>query len=285
MDIGIIGLGSMGSAMAKNIVAAGHRVHAWTRSGGSFDGVAMLGDPREVFDADAVLTMLSDDAAIRGVILDAEVLTSARPGLVHVVSSTISLAFARELASAHQAAGVGFVSAPVLGRPDVAARGELNVLVSGAPAAVERVRPLLEAISGRIWPLGEDAPAANAAKIACNMMIAMAIEAMAEAVVLTEANGVPSQSFFELILGTLFDSRPYRTYSANISAGTYEPGFKAALGLKDLRLAIQAASAANRTLPMLEATRARMQDAVNAGWGEQDWSAMAKFTIENGRAP
>ncbi|WP_077000557.1 NAD(P)-dependent oxidoreductase [Variovorax sp. KK3] len=285
MDIGIIGLGAMGSAMAKNIVAAGHRVNAWTRSGGSVVGVTMLGDPREVFDADAVLTMLSDDDAIRGVILDTEVLASARPGVVHVVSSTISLAFARELESAHQAAGVGFVSAPVLGRPDVAARGELNVLVSGAPAEVERVRPLLEAISRRIWPLGDDAPAANAAKIACNMMIAMAIEAMAEAVVLTEAQGVPRERFFELILGTLFDSRPYRTYSANISAGAYQPGFKAELGLKDLRLATQAASAANRTLPMLEATRARMQDAVDAGWGEQDWSAMAKFTIENGQAP
>ncbi|MBB3182421.1 NAD(P)-dependent oxidoreductase [Variovorax sp. Sphag1AA] len=285
MDIGIIGLGSMGSAMAKNLAAAGHRVRAWNRSGGCVEGVDMLGDPREAFNSDAVLTMLSDDAAIRDVILDAGLLASARPGLVHVVSSTISLAFARELACAHQAASVGFVSAPVLGRPDVAARGELNVLVSGAPEAIDRVRAPLEAISGRIWLLGDDAPAANAAKIACNMMIAMAIEAMAEAVVLTEANGVSRESFFELILGTLFNSRPYRTYSASISAGAYEPGFKAALGLKDLRLAVQAAGAADRTLPVLEATRARMEEAVNAGWGEQDWSAMAKFTIEGGRRP
>lgn len=285
MDIGIIGLGSMGSAMAKNLAAAGYRVRAWNRSGGRVEGVTMLGDPRDAFNADAVLTMLSDDAAIRGVILDAGLLASARPRLVHVVSSTISLAFARELACAHQSAGVGFVSAPVLGRPDVAARGELNVLVSGAPQAIDRARPLLEAISGRIWPLGDDAPAANAAKIACNMMIAMAIEAMAEAVVLTEANGVSRESFFELILGTLFNSRPYRSYSANISAGAYEPGFKAALGLKDLRLAVEAAGAADRMLPVLEATRGRMEEAVNAGWGEQDWSAMAKFTIEGGRRP
>jgi 3-hydroxyisobutyrate dehydrogenase-like beta-hydroxyacid dehydrogenase len=116
-------------------------------------------------------------------------------------------------------------------------------------------------------------------------MIAMAIEAMAEAVVLTEANGVPRARFFELMLGTLFDSRPYRTYSATIAAGTYAPGFKARLGLKDLRLASEAAGASARTLPMLEAARHRMEQAVQAGWGEQDWSAMARFTLEDGRQP
>lgn len=245
----------------------------------------MLGSPSEAFDADVVLTMLSDDAAIRSVILDADLLSAARPGLVHIVSSTISVAFARELVATHEKAGIGFVSAPVLGRPDVAARGELNVLAGGAPAAIDRVRPILEVIGGRIWPMGPEAPAANAAKIACNMMIAMAIEAMAEAVVLTEANGLPRDGFFELILGTLFGCRPYRTYSANISAGTYEPGFKAALGLKDLRLAKEAVGAAGRVLPMLDAAHARMGEAVDAGWSDLDWSAIAKFTIENGQHP
>lgn len=285
MDIGILGLGAMGTAMTKNLVAAGHQVRAWNRSGGAVEGVAMLPDPRDVFDADAVLTMLADDAAVRSVVLDAGLLAAARPGLVHVVSSTISLAFAQELIDAHAKAGIGFVSAPVLGRPDVATRGELNVLTGGATAAVDRVRPLLEAIGARVWPLGDHPPAANAAKIACNMMIAMAIEAMAEAVVLTEANGVPRPLFFELMLGTLFDCRPYRTYSATIAAGTYAPGFKARLGLKDLRLASEAASAAERTLPMLEVARQRMEQTVQAGWGEQDWSAMARFTLEDGRLP
>ena len=193
----------MGSAMARNLAAAGYQLRAWNRSGGSVEGVTMLGAPSEAFEADVVLTMLSDDAAIRSVILDADLLAAARPGLVHIVSSTISVAFAQELVAAHEKAGIGFVSAPVLGRPDVAARGELNVLAGGASAAIDRVRPLLEVIGGRIWPMGPEAPAANAAKIACNMMIAMAIEAMAEAVVLTEANGLPRDSFFELILGTV----------------------------------------------------------------------------------
>lgn len=288
MDIGLIGLGSMGSmgsAMAKNLVAAGHRVRAWNRSGGSVGGVTMLAAPSEAFDAEVVLTMLSDDAAIRNVILDANLLAAARPGLIHVVSSTISVAFARELVAAHDDAGIGFVSAPVLGRPDVAARGKLNVLVGGAPTAIDSVHPLLEVIGGRIWSMGPEAPAANAAKIACNMMIAMAIEAMAEAVVLTEANGLSRDSFFGLILGTLFGCRPYQTYSANISAETYEASFKAELGLKDLRLAREAATSASRVLPMLDAAHARMGEVVDAGWSDLDWSAVAKFTIENGKHP
>jgi len=282
MDIGIIGLGSMGSAMAKNLAAVGHRVRAWNRSGGVVEGVAMLDAPAEAFNADVTLTMLSDDAAIRSVILDTGLLAAARPGLVHIVSSTISVAFAHELVAVHERVGLDFVSAPVLGRPDVAAKGDLNILVGGATTAIERVRPILEAISARIWPIGDKAPSANAAKIACNMMIAMAIEAMAEAVVLTEANGLARDDFFELLLSTLFGSRSYQTYSANISAQTYDAGFKARLGLKDLRLAREAADAANRALPMLDAAHARMSETVDAGWGDLDWSAMARFTIENG---
>jgi 3-hydroxyisobutyrate dehydrogenase-like beta-hydroxyacid dehydrogenase len=283
MDIGIIGLGAMGSAMARNLAAAGHTVKAWNRSGGRVEGVTLVETPAEALQGDAVLTMLADDAAIRSVLLDSGVLGQAKPGLIHVGASTISVAFARELVEAHAAAGVRYVSAPVLGRPDVAARGELNILAGGAPADIDAVRPLLEVIGARIWDLGTEPPAANAAKVACNMMIAMAIEAMGEALALTEANGVGRDQFLELILGTLFGSRSYQVYSANIAKGDYEPGFKAVLGLKDLRLATEAAEAANRSLPMLRAVHARMTETVEAGLGEKDWSAMAEFTISGGK--
>ncbi|WP_246794893.1 NAD(P)-dependent oxidoreductase [Burkholderia perseverans] len=278
MRIGVIGLGAMGRAMARNLARAGHEVTAWNRSGGEVEGVTRVATPAGAFGSDVVLTMLSDDEAIRRNVLVPEVLAAARPGLVHVVSSTISVAFARELAGWHETAGLGYVSAPVLGRPDVAARGELNVLVGGRPEAVEVVRPLLEVIGGRLWDMGADAPTANAAKIACNMMITMAIEAMAEAVVLTDANGLPRERFFELILGTLFGSRSYQVYSANIAARRYAPGFKASLGLKDLRLASEAADAAGRALPMLAAVHARMAETVAAGLGDRDWSVMAEVT-------
>jgi 3-hydroxyisobutyrate dehydrogenase-like beta-hydroxyacid dehydrogenase len=280
MDIGMIGLGAMGQAMARNLVKAGHTVKAWNRSGGSVEGVTMVASPVDAFQGDAVLTMLSDDSAIRSVLLDPGVVKHAKPGLVHVVTSTISVAFARELVALHEALGVDYVSAPVLGRPDVAAKGELNVLAGGAPHALARLRPVFDAISKRVWNMGTDAPAANAAKIACNMMITMAIEAMAEAVVLTEANGLSRETFFDLILNTLFGSRSYQVYSANIAAGHYEPGFKASLGLKDLRLASEAAGEAGRSLPMLAAVHGQMAATVEAGMGERDWSAMAALTID-----
>jgi 3-hydroxyisobutyrate dehydrogenase-like beta-hydroxyacid dehydrogenase len=283
MDIGIIGLGAMGSAMARNLAAAGHSVKACNRSGGAIEGVTMVDTPAAALQGDALLTMLSDDAAIRSVLLDGDVLGQARQGLVHVGASTISVAFAHELVAAHAAAGIRYVSAPVLGRPDVAAKGELNILAAGAPADVDAVRPLLEVIGGRIWDLGIEPPAANAAKVACNMMIAMAIEAMGEALALTEANGVGRDQFLDLILGTLFGSRSYQVYSVNIAKGDYEPGFKAVLGLKDLRLATEAADAANRSLPMLRAVHARMTETVEAGLGDRDWSAMAEFTISGGK--
>ena len=281
MNIGMIGLGAMGRAMAKNLVAGGHRVTAWNRSGADVEGVTVAATPAEAFQADAVLTMLSDDDAIRKVLLDSGVLAGAKAPLVHVVASTISVAFSEELVRAHAEAGIGYVAAPVLGRPDVAAQGALNVLAGGAPAAVETVRPILDAIGGRVWDMGDHPPTANAAKIACNMMITMAIEAMAEAVVLTESNGLGRERFFELILGTLFGSRSYQVYSANIAAERYDPGFKATLGLKDLRLASEAAEAAGRALPMLQAVHGRMAETVDAGLGDRDWSIMADFTIRS----
>jgi 3-hydroxyisobutyrate dehydrogenase-like beta-hydroxyacid dehydrogenase len=241
----------------------------------------MVETPAMVLQADIALTMLSDDAAIRSVLLETKALLQAPGNLVHIVSSTISVAFAQELVEIHRALKIDYVAAPVLGRPDVAAQGQLEVLAAGNPAALETVRPVLEVIGKRIWDMGSEPPTAHAAKIACNMMITMAIEAMAEAVVLTESNGLVRERFFDLILNTLFGSRSYQVYSANIMHEKYEPGFKASLGLKDLNLAHAAAEQLGRRLPMLGAVRQQMAEAVNAGGGERDWSVMADFTIRS----
>ncbi|WP_267422506.1 NAD(P)-binding domain-containing protein [Methylobacterium sp. GC_Met_2] len=152
MRVSLIGLGHMGIAIARNLVAAGHAVSAWNRSPIAADqlGVHVLTSAAEAFQAEAVLTMLSDDAAIRATILDGGALQGAREGVVHVVMSTISVAFAEELAAHHAQAGLAYVSAPVLGRPDVAAKGELNVLAAGPRDAVERVRPLFDVLSKKV---------------------------------------------------------------------------------------------------------------------------------------
>ncbi|WP_343075799.1 NAD(P)-dependent oxidoreductase [Rhizobium lentis] len=285
MQIGFIGLGSMGSAMALNLVKAGHDVRAWNRSKVAQDsvrGVTLVELAGDAFQADVAFTMLSDDPAIREVILDAGLLASAQPGLTHVVTSTISVAFARELEQLHEEAGLGYVSAPVLGRPNVAASGQLNILAAGKADAVAAIEPLLAPLSKRVWRLGENPARANTAKLACNMMIAMAIEAMAESVVLTESVGLDRADFFELILGTLFSGRAYESYSVQITERSFEPGFKAKLALKDMRLATEASKEIGRTLPMLEAVREGLSKAVLAGLGDKDWSIMADMTVRGG---
>jgi 3-hydroxyisobutyrate dehydrogenase-like beta-hydroxyacid dehydrogenase len=221
--------------------------------------------------------MLSDDAAIRAVVLDGGLLKDAPKGLVHVGCSTISIAFAEELTVQHAEAGIGYVSAPVFGRPDVAEAAQLNVVVGGAESAIGKVAPLLAAVGKKTWVMGERPAQANAAKIAGNMMIGMAIGAMAEATLLSEGNGVAPKAFFELVLESLFGCRVYQSYSAKIVAEEYSPGFKMSLGLKDLRLATEAAERAGKRLPMLDTVRNQMTEAVQAGLGDKDWSALADF--------
>lgn len=279
MEYGLIGLGAMGRGIAGRLLAAGHSVKCWTRSGKTMPGVGAVNTPAEVFQSDAVLTMLSDDAAIREVVFAGDFFSQCRAGVIHIVSSTLSVAMSEQLTDYHREAGIGFIAAPVLGRPDVAARGELNILAAGHPDLIARAEPLFQAIGRKVWLLGDHPPAAHAAKIACNMMIAMTIEAIAEAVALTDVNGVPRDDFFELILGTLFGGRSYQVYSQLIAEGEYQPGFKATLGLKDLNLATEAATQLAAPLPMLSAVHQQMSRAIEDGGGERDWSIMADYTL------
>ena len=278
MQIGFIGLGKMGSAMAVNLARAGHQVHAWNRSpvdAAEVPGVTIVDSVAAALDTEVVFTMLADDAAIRSVLLDSGALDSARTGLIHIVAATISVAFSKALAADHAKRGLAYVAAPVFGRPDAAAAAQLNVVVAGPEDAVATIAPLLETLSTKVWPLGTDPAQANAAKIAGNMMITMAIEAMSEGVALAGDNGVAADTFLDLMTGTLFGARAYQSYAPKIVSGDFTPGFKMKLGLKDLRLATELADAAQITLPVLDAVRTRMGAAVDAGVGEQDWSGIA----------
>jgi 3-hydroxyisobutyrate dehydrogenase-like beta-hydroxyacid dehydrogenase len=279
MDVGFIGLGMMGRAMARNLAKAGHKVRAWNRSKAeASEGVEIVGAPAQAFDADATFTMLSDDAALRAVVLDSGVLAHARPGVVHIGSSTISVACAEELTTAHRAAGVAYVSAPVFGRPDAAEAAKLNVLAAGEPAAVEKVKPLLEVIGQRVWPMGAEPKSANAAKIGGNMMLGMAVGAMSEGAALARANGLDPKAFFELMLGTLFAGSPiYGIYAPKILSGDFEPGFKLRLALKDIGLAISAAGDESRHMKLLHAIKSEMDAALEAGLGEKDLSAVSAW--------
>jgi 3-hydroxyisobutyrate dehydrogenase-like beta-hydroxyacid dehydrogenase len=280
MDVGFIGLGRMGRAMARNLAKAGHQVHAWNRSAGhEVEGVTMVSSPSDAFQADVVFTMLSDDPAIREVLIVPNVLRSARKGVVHVVTSTISVAFAEELTALHAKAGVAYLSAPVFGRPDVAEAAQLNIVAAGDPAAIDKVRPLFDVIGRKTFVMGHEPKQANATKVAGNMMIAMAMEAMAEGIAITRSNGVEPGAFIDLMLQTLFGGRVYEGYGPRIVKGDFEAGFIMRLGLKDLRLATEAVEKTGKPLPMLEAVRTQMTAAVEAGMGEKDWLAIADYTL------
>jgi 3-hydroxyisobutyrate dehydrogenase-like beta-hydroxyacid dehydrogenase len=281
MDIGFVGLGNMGSGVAENLIKAGHQVRVWNRSSGPVDRLVAAGaeraaDVAAAFDADVAFSMLANDEVIEEVILAAGALDRAREGMVHVNLATISVALAGRLTALHRERGLGYVAAPVLGRPDVAAAGELNVLCAGESSATQRVRPLLEAFAKAVWPLGDDPVRANVVKLACNFALASAIETLGEAAALTAAYGVAPADLYAVMTGTLFAAPAYRTYADIIAAARFSPaGFALPLGFKDVRLALQAAEAQATPLPVASLLRDHFIEAIAHGDSDKDWSILA----------
>ncbi|MFZ0870001.1 MAG: NAD(P)-dependent oxidoreductase [Rhodanobacter sp.] len=281
MKVGFIGLGAMGSAMASNLVSAGHALTVWNRSDAATEPLASLGakvarTADRAAQGDVLCSMLANDQAVREVFLDGGLLDAMDRGTVHVNHATISVALAKELAAEHAKRGLDYVAAPVFGRPDMAAAAKLNILVAGNPAAIERVRPLLEAMGSRLWPMGDAPERANVAKLAGNFMLASAIESMAEATALTRAYGVSAADFLEVMTSTLFASPAYQIYGKLIAEQRFKPaGMSLPLGLKDVELALTAASTARVPLPFAGVLRDGLLEALAAGDAELDWSALA----------
>lgn len=281
MKVGFIGLGSMGSAMASNLVSAGHTVTVWNRSEAAAGPLVSLGakpasTPERAVLGEAVCSMLANDQAVRAVFLDGGLLDAMDPGTVHVNHATISVALAQELAEAHAARGIDYVAAPVFGRPDVAAAGKLNIVAAGATASIDKVRPLLDAMGAKVWPMGDDPVRANVVKIAGNFMLAAAIESMAEASTLTRAYGVAAGDFLEVMTSTLFAAPAYQGYGKLIAEQRFSPaGFAMPLGLKDVGLALGAGEAKRVPLPFAGVLRDGFLEALAGGGEELDWSALA----------
>lgn len=283
MNIGFIGLGNMGAAIAGRLLEAGHTVRVWNRSPEPARRLAQRGaqiaaTAEEAFRGDVVFSMLSDDQVTREVLVDSGVIAGATPGgiRVHVNMATISVALGDELEELHRERGVGYVAAPVLGRPDVAAAGKLTVLLAGPTEAVESVQPLLEGTVGqKVRRFGERASQANVVKLAVNFMLAAAIESMGEAAALTAGYGIEPRELFELIGQSLFPGPVYQGYGRLIAEKRFEPvGFKARLGLKDVRLALAAADAATTPMPVGSLIRDSMLEALARGEGDKEFGVV-----------
>jgi len=281
MKVGFIGLGAMGSAMASNLVAAGHSVTVWNRSEAATQPLASLGakvakTADRAAQGEVLCSMLANDQAVHAVILDSGLLDAMDPGTVHVNHATISVALTQELAAAHAERGLEYVAAPVFGRPDMAAAAKLNILMAGKPSAIDKARPLLEVMGSKLWPMGESPERASVAKIAGNFMLASAIESMAEATALTRAHGVSAADFLEVMTSTLFAAPAYQGYGKLIAEQRFKPaGFALPLGFKDVGLAQAAAEAARVPLPFAGVLRDSLLEALAAGDEELDWSALS----------
>ena len=282
MQVGVIGVGRMGSAMAHNLLKAGHKLHVFDTVKERLRalekaGAAVAASAREAFRGDAVISMLPNDDAMRAVFIDGDVLPAGGSPTIHVNMATASVACAQELTALHRKRGVPYVAATVWGRPDAAAAAKLSIAVAGDAKAIDRVQPLLDAVGQRSTRVGDEPANANVAKIAGNLMVASAIEAMAEAAALVRGYKMPAKEFLDIVNTALFDVPVYRGYADLIASGRYEPpGFDLTLGMKDVRLALAAGEKASVPLPFASVLRDSFLDAIAHGDANKDWAAIAK---------
>lgn len=281
--IGFIGLGTMGVVMAHRLLDAGHDVTVWNRSAAPViplqaAGARAASSPAEALQTGIAFSMLSDDAAVHAVFTD-ETLRDAR-GATHVNMSTVSLDSARRLQTRHEAHGVGYAAAPVLGRPHLAASGALNIVLAGPQEVLNRAEPFLQVLGRRIWRVGEDAAKANLVKIGVNYNLIHTMQALAESLNLMERDDVDAHTFVEILTDAAYTGSAYQGYGPVIATREYLPAaFSVKLGLKDLSLAQEAAAETSAALPTAPVLREIFEEALaDPQLADRDWSVMAEIT-------
>jgi 3-hydroxyisobutyrate dehydrogenase-like beta-hydroxyacid dehydrogenase len=278
----------MGLPMARNLLKAGHELTVYNRTRSKAEALASAGAQvanslTEASSAEVVMTMLADDHAVEQTTLgEGGILNTLASGGVHLSLSTISTALSRRLTLAHTARGQSFIASPVFGRPDAAAAARLVVVAAGPDEAVERVRPLLEAIARKLFVIGPEPYSANAVKLVGNFLIASMLETLSEAFALARKSGVEPAKILEILNGSLFQSPIYENYGKIIITQKFSPpGFALHLGLKDVRLVLAAADEVAVPMPVASVIRDHYLSAVARGWGDMDWAALAKVVAED----
>jgi 3-hydroxyisobutyrate dehydrogenase-like beta-hydroxyacid dehydrogenase len=292
MKVGFIGLGRMGSAMAANLVKAGHEVTVFNRSPQKRRPLVALGAHEATTIADAcrgevVITMLADDSAVSATVLaKGGVVESLSDGAIHVSMSTISVALADELAQGHERANQYFVSAPVFGRPDAAAAASLFIVAAGEPEARQACQPLFEVLGQKTFPVGTEPRAANLIKLSGNFLIASVMESLGEAIALVGKGGIDRTLYVDLLTSTIFPAPIYRTYGELIASSRFKPaGFLTPLGYKDIRLALAAADSLRVPMPLASLLRDRFLRVLAHGGENLDWSAIGSLASEDALSP
>ena len=291
MKIGFIGLGHMGTAMAANLVKAGHEVTVFNRSPGKSRALIELG-AREATGlaaacaGEAVITMLANDDAASDITMGAEgIIAHLRKGAIHLSMSTISVALSKRLTQAHAQAGQRYVAAPVFGRPDMAAAAKLFIVAAGDPAAVEACKPLFDALGQKTSTIGMEPSAANLVKLTANFLQASVIEALGEAIALIGKAGIDRIAYVNLLTSTIFTSPAYTIFGPLIAAGTFGPAaFAAPLGFKDIRLALAEAETLRVPMPLASLLHDRFLRLFAQGGEKLDWSAIGGLASQDAGA-
>jgi 3-hydroxyisobutyrate dehydrogenase-like beta-hydroxyacid dehydrogenase len=286
--IGFVGLGRMGTAMATNLAAVGRQVVAYVRHPNRVHELTALGlgpttDITDLFDCDIVISMLPDDAAVLDVTFghaDLGFGVGLRRGAIHLSMSTISTIAAAHLAREHARLGQGYVAAPVFGNPDAAKARQLFIVMAGAPADVERCRPLIGHLGQQTFIVGTDPGNANLIKLLGNVMMATTLEMLGESIALFRKRGLDPKLFVEILTSTMFGGRAHRLYGDKIVAERYAPGLALPLALKDVRLALAEAEAALVPMPSVSIVRDRLITGIARGHGDLDWTALALIAAE-----
>lgn len=293
MKVGFIGLGHMGAPVAHNLIRAGHDLRVYNRTRErtlefANEGAKIAESPAEAaIGVEVLITMVSDDNAVRQIVFGAEAnqrpaIAELRPGAVHMCMSTISVDMAKELALEHVRHGQHYVSSPVIGRAKAAYERKLWVIAAGPVAAVERCRPLMEAVGRGLSIVSEEAWKANLVKIGANFTLASVIETLGEAFALIEKCGVDPEEFLHILNEGAFQSPAYANYGAMIAQRRYEPAeFDLQLGLKDARLVLRAAEGAAVPMPVADVVRNSFEEELAAGGARLDWAAGAESARRN----
>jgi 3-hydroxyisobutyrate dehydrogenase-like beta-hydroxyacid dehydrogenase len=291
MKIGFIGLGRMGSAMAENLLKAGHDVTVFNRSPEKSRPLVDLGahQASSIADAcagEAVITMLADDTAVSNAVLTDEGIVKNLPRrAIHISMSTISVALSKELAQAHARAGQRFVAAPVFGRPEAAAAAQLFIVTAGDPATLGACQPLFDAMGQKTLSIGTEPSAANLVKLSGNFLLASVIEALGEAVALIGKAGIDRHAFVDLLTSTIFPAPAYKTYGNLIADNEFQPArFAAPLGFKDIRLTLAAAESLHVPMPVGSLLRDRFLRLLARGGENLDWAAIGGLAVHDARA-
>jgi len=284
MKVGFVGLGRMGQGMARRLLDGGHDLSV-------FDAFAAQAAPLAAAGAhvaqsvaelaarsDIVVTMLVEDAAIAGVALGPGGLKdSLGKGTIHVVMGTHGVAVVRQLEAAHRAAGQMLVAAPVLGRPDLAASGQLGIVVAGPEDAVARCTELLKQMGRRIFAAGVKPESATAIKLANNAVLGCAMVAMAEGFALVRKYDVAPQVFQDVMVEGLFGATAYKVYGQKMVDQSFDQvGSPITVGLKDANLIAAAANLARVPMPSHNVYIDRLLGAVAHGDADRDQAVLAR---------